>query len=69
MHRDLPPEGCVMASLGADVSRGERASRREVTKGIKNILDSLQQVVPARSQKEAREKTLVTSTTIIGAIL
>ena len=58
-----------MASLGADVSRGERASRREVTKGIKNILDSLQQVVPARSQKEAREKTLVTSTTIIGAIL
>ena len=54
-----------MVSLGADVSRGERATRREVTKGIKNILDSLQQVVPP----EAREKTLVTTTTIIGAIL
>jgi hypothetical protein len=58
-----------MASLGADVSRGERATRREVTKGIKNILDSLQQVVPARSQKEARKKTLVTYTTMIRAIL
>ena len=68
LRRDLPSEGCVMAALGGDVSRGERATRREVTKGIKNILDCLHELAPASSTKRAREQALATYATIVGAI-
>lgn len=68
IHRDLPSEGCVMAALGGDVSRGERATRREVTKGIKNILDCLHELAPVSSNKRARKQALATYATIVGAI-
>jgi hypothetical protein len=38
-----------------DVSRGERATRREVTKGIRKILDCLDELMPANSKRKARE--------------
>ncbi len=69
IHRDLPSEGCLMAALGGDVSRGDRATRREVTKGIKNILDCLHELDQANSKKKAREKAVAAYATVIGAMM
>jgi TetR/AcrR family transcriptional regulator, transcriptional repressor for nem operon len=69
IHRDLPSEGCLMAALGGDVSRGDRATRREVTKGIKNILDCLHELIRANSKKKAREKAVAAYATVIGAMM
>ena len=42
-----------MAALGGDGFRGERATRREVTKGIKNILDCLHELAPGQLHQES----------------
>ncbi|HEY5895452.1 MAG TPA: TetR family transcriptional regulator [Chthoniobacterales bacterium] len=69
IHRDDPAEGCVIAALGAEVSRADPATRHQVTNGINDILDLLAGLMPGRSEKEARQKAVAAYTTIIGAIL
>lgn len=68
-HRDVSAEGCVMAALGPDVSRADPPTRREVTEGIKHILDELAESVPGRSRKRRREQALAAYAMIVGAIL
>ncbi len=68
-HRDTPGEGCVLAALGAEIARSEEPLRREVTEGVRKILDSLAGLVPGRSQKRSREKAVVAYAAIVGALI
>jgi hypothetical protein len=62
-------EGCVLAALGPDISRADPSTRREVTKGIKNIVDCLCGLIPGKSRKRIREKSFSTYATIVGALV
>jgi TetR/AcrR family transcriptional repressor of nem operon len=68
-HRDARAEGCVLAALGPDISRAGPSTRHEVTKGIKTIVDCLGGLIPGKSRKRIREKSLSTYATIVGALV
>src|SRR5436309_11144840 len=45
-HRDKPGEGCLLAALGADVSRQGPAVRRTVTDHLRSAVDLLATLIP-----------------------
>ena len=68
-HRDNPGEGCVLAALGADVSRHGPAARRAVTDYVRSTVDLLTKLVPGKSKAARRQKTISTYATLVGAMV
>lgn len=58
-----------MAALGPEVSRADPATRREVTRGIKDIAEWLSGLILDSSKRRAREKAVATYAMIIGAVM
>jgi TetR/AcrR family transcriptional repressor of nem operon len=59
-------DGCAMAALGPEIARGDAETRREVTKGVRAIVDWLASLVTGR---RARKRALASYATIVGALL
>src|SRR5205814_9020308 len=68
-HRDNPGEGCVLAALGADVSRHGPAARRAVIDYVPSTVDLLAKLVPGKSKAARRQKTISTYATLVGAMV
>ncbi len=68
-HRDRAGAGCLIAALGADVSRQKPSIRRAVTEGLEELLQRLEGLVPARSKAVKRQKALATFATMLGALV
>jgi TetR/AcrR family transcriptional repressor of nem operon len=68
-HRDNPGAGCVIASLGADVSRQGSSLRRTVTDGVRAMLDLFTSFAPGRVKAVKRERALVAYASMVGALV
>jgi TetR/AcrR family transcriptional repressor of nem operon len=68
-HRDDPSRGCLFAAVGSDVVRQPRSVRRAFTDGLRSRLESLQKLIPGRSARVRRERTLATMAALVGALV
>jgi TetR/AcrR family transcriptional repressor of nem operon len=68
-HRDNPGAGCVMASLGPDISRQGPAVRHAVTHYVRSACDFLATLVRGKSKAARRQKAISTYATLVGAMV
>jgi TetR/AcrR family transcriptional repressor of nem operon len=68
-HRDNPGSGCLLAALGADVSRQGPPVRRTVTEGLRSFVEILARLVPGKSKAAKRQKALATYAGLVGAVV
>jgi TetR/AcrR family transcriptional repressor of nem operon len=68
-HRDNPGAGCLLAALGADVSRQGPPVRRAVTGYVRSAVDLLTKLVPGKSKATRRQKAISTCATLVGAMV
>jgi TetR/AcrR family transcriptional repressor of nem operon len=68
-HRDNPGGGCLMAALGAEVSRQGEAVRHAVTDSVRSAFDLLTKLVPRRSAAARRQTAINTYATLVGAMV
>ncbi len=76
IHSYLSPEhlqdiesGCPMAALGSEMPRQSAEVRRVATGRIKEMLDLVARTVQDAGPGEAREQSLVTVATMVGALV
>lgn len=68
-HRDNPGAGCMLASLGPEVSRQGPAVRRTVTEYVRSICDLISTLVPGKSKPARRQKAISTYATLVGTMV
>lgn len=68
-HRDEPGTGCLMASLGPDVSRQRGPVRRAVTESFRAVLDTITALSPGRTAQERRKAAIATFASLVGALV
>lgn len=68
-HRDDPGAGCLVAALGAEVSRQGPAVRRTVTDYMRSACDRLATLMPGKSKAARRQKAMSTYATLVGAMV
>ena len=68
-HRDNPGTGCVIAALGAEVSRQGSGLRRTVTDGTRTMLDLFTSFAPGRTKAAKRERAIVAYASMVGAVI
>jgi TetR/AcrR family transcriptional repressor of nem operon len=68
-HRDHPGSGCLLAALGADVSRQGPAVRHTVTEGVRSMVEILARLIPGKSKAAKRQKALATYAGLVGAVV
>lgn len=68
-HRDDPGDGCVMPSLGADISRSSPAVRAAFTKVYREFRDYLVPFLPATAKANSEDEALVLLAGMVGTML
>jgi len=68
-HRDYPGRGCIMASLGSDISRQSPAVRQTFTQGVRSIMARLSALLPTRGDRLREDDALALIATMVGAIV
>jgi TetR/AcrR family transcriptional regulator, transcriptional repressor for nem operon len=68
-HRDNPGAGCVLATLGPEVSRQGPAVRRAVTDYVRSVVDLMMKLVPGTSKAARRQKAISAYATVVGAMV
>jgi TetR/AcrR family transcriptional regulator, transcriptional repressor for nem operon len=68
-HRDAVAEGCPLAALGPEVARRSPELRQAVEAGIKTQLAGLDALVTPAPGESARDKSLATLSTMVGALI
>ncbi len=68
-HRDKPGQGCVFSALGNDVARQGPSIRRQVTDGLRNLVNTLARVIPGKSKATRRDKALAAFAAMVGGLV
>jgi TetR/AcrR family transcriptional repressor of nem operon len=67
-HRDNPKNGCVLASLGAEVARQDVRSRTVFSHGFDKLVSLLAELSPERTRKGRRAHILAVISALVGAL-
>ena len=67
-HRDDPKNGCVLASLGAEVARQDGESRSVFSQGFDGLVTLLADLSPARTRVSRRAHVLSVISALAGAL-
>ncbi len=67
-HRDDPKNGCVLASLGAEVARQDGESRAVFSQGFDELVTLLADLSPARTRNARRAHVLSVISALTGAL-
>jgi len=67
-HRDAPADGCLVAALGAEISR-EETVRPSLTRMVKTTLARYTSCFPWRTKKEHRGDAILISAAMLGAVI
>jgi TetR/AcrR family transcriptional repressor of nem operon len=67
-HRDNPKNGCVLASLGAEVARQGGESRTVFSQGVDELVTLLADLSPARTRNARRAHILSVISALAGAL-
>jgi AcrR family transcriptional regulator len=68
-HLESVEMGCPVAALGSEMPRQAPEVRRAATRRIKEMIDVVARQAPDWGQPGAHERALVTSATMVGALL
>ncbi|MEO6026240.1 MAG: TetR/AcrR family transcriptional regulator [Candidatus Binatia bacterium] len=68
-HRDSLGEGCAVAALGPDIARQPKTIRGLFTKRLKEGLEVLAGVVPARTASRRTDTAIRLFSTMVGALI
>jgi TetR/AcrR family transcriptional repressor of nem operon len=68
-HRDDPKNGCVLASLGAEVARQDGESRSVFSRGFDELVTLLAELSPARTRNARRAHVLSVISALAGALM
>ncbi len=69
-HRDDHANGCIYATLAADVARRDDPKLRGAfAGGVRAMLDVLRKIVPGASAKAKRKAAMVKLSTLVGAMI
>ena len=68
-HLDDPGEGCVVAAIGADVSRHGPTVRHAITEGVRSLVETLAGVVPGKTRAAKRRKALAIYASMVGGVV
>ncbi len=67
-HRDAPGRGCVIAALGADISRQPRGVRDAFTEEFVEVLGFLTELIASDDNSISRDDALATLASMTGAL-
>jgi TetR/AcrR family transcriptional regulator, transcriptional repressor for nem operon len=67
-HRDNPAEGCPLAAIGSELSRGDEKTRVVATDGFLKLVEIMAGQFPKIPPDAARRRALVAVSTMIGAL-
>lgn len=67
-HRDDPKNGCVLASLAAEVARHDGESRSVFSRGFNELVTLLADLSPARTRNARRAHVLSVISALAGAL-
>jgi TetR/AcrR family transcriptional repressor of nem operon len=68
-HRDDPETGCLFATLGSEIARGDRAARQAATDGFLKLVDIIAAQMEKPHSKAARRKAMVMLSSMFGALI
>jgi TetR/AcrR family transcriptional repressor of nem operon len=68
-HREHPESGCMIASLGGELARGEGPARQRFDANIRAWLDQLTKYAPARGAKARRQQATGAYAAMIGGMI
>jgi TetR/AcrR family transcriptional regulator, transcriptional repressor for nem operon len=69
-HRDNPAQGCVLASLGPEVARGDALARRALTSRLRRLVGALRGLVGGtRRGLSAQEQATGILAAMVGAMV
>lgn len=68
-HRDQPSIGCVMASLGVDVTRQSPTVRDHLTSGFRAFVQSMTRLFPQKTAEIQHEKALALTASLVGGLI
>jgi len=68
-HRDNPGSGCLVAALGADISRQPKSVRDAFTQEFKKTLEFLMELVADDDSSMSREEALTVFASMAGALM
>lgn len=68
-HRDNPGTGCSVAALAADAAREGPQVRAVVAQSVKNMLDTLADVVAGTTRARKRQRAAATLSSLVGAMV
>jgi AcrR family transcriptional regulator len=68
-HVESAESGCAVAALGSEMPRQAPRVRRAATRRIKEMIDLVARQSPDWGQPGAHERTLVTLSTMVGALV
>ena len=68
-HRDSLGTGCAVAALGSDLARQPKKVRDVFTEKIEETLESLAQLMPAKTASRRNDKAIRLFSTMLGALI
>jgi TetR/AcrR family transcriptional repressor of nem operon len=68
-HRDARGRGCPLSALGGDVARQPESVRRSFTKGLMEMLNVLEELVPDEEPVKRRSRSILTLAALVGATI
>jgi len=68
-HRDRPATGCPLGALGAEIARGDGATRHAATAGLDHFVDVLAAQLPEPQAPETRDRALGAVSTMVGSLI
>ena len=67
-HRDEPADGCPLAALGSEMTRGDERTRAAATKALLKLVEVIASQFGKTQPDVARRRALVAAATMIGAL-
>jgi len=67
-HRDNPGDGCPLAAIGSELSRGDDRTRAAATDGFLRLVEVVAGQFDGLTPKAARRRAVVAVSTMIGAL-
>jgi TetR/AcrR family transcriptional repressor of nem operon len=67
-HRDARGRGCPLSALGSEVARQPESVRRSFTKGLMEMLNVLEEMLPDEQPVNRRSRAILTLAALVGAI-
>jgi TetR/AcrR family transcriptional repressor of nem operon len=69
LHRDNPGQGCVVASLGAEVARESPRTRKAFAGKLEEMIEMIADQIPDQPRKTARKQATAALATMMGAVV